>query len=357
MAAKRPNQRRRRRDPFVYAAVAGATALVRATGPDWLSGPLGDLGDLFGRAPFNRERIARSVQNIRWCFPEMSEARARAVAHESYRHLFMLGAESAMSASQFTFERWPHWIELGDLRDAVRLMLSGPSILITGHCGNWELLGAWLGALGLPLHAVYRPFDNLALDGWVRRTRARLGIHLIDKFGAVEQLPVALAAHEPAAFIADQNAGERGLFAPFFDRLASTYKSIGLLAMQFEAPIVCGAAIRKPRDEGDRRIRFRIEVTDVIKPDDWTDQPDPLFYITARYRRAMQIMIEQAPEQYLWMQKAWRSRPRFEREGRAMPSSLRAKLEALPWMTQASLDRLVSRSEQDAREFGVRASA
>ena len=33
------------------------------------------------------------------------------------------------------------------------------------------------------------------------------------------------------AFIGDQNAFDKGLFVPFFDRLASAYKSIALLAI------------------------------------------------------------------------------------------------------------------------------
>ncbi len=39
------------------------------------------------------------------------------------------------------------------------------------------------------------------------------------------------------------------------------------------------------------------------------------------------------PEQYLWMHRRWKSRPRHEREGRPMPGPLRRNLEELPWMT------------------------
>ncbi len=347
VASKRPDQRRRWQDPYVYAGVISGSALLRTLGPGFSGRLLGEIGDLFGRAPFNRPRIERSIANIRWCFPEMGEHRAAAIAHASYRHLFMLAGEQSMSAHEYNFARWPHWIELGDVQEAVQLMLSGPSILITGHCGNWELLGAWLGALGLPLHAVYRPFDNLALDAWVRRTRSRLGIELVDKFGAADALPIALERNELVAFIADQNAGDRGIYVPFFDRLASTYKSIGLLAMRHNAPIICGVANRSSATSdaaAPQRFQYTINVVDIIKPDDWADQADPLFYVTARYRRAMELMIRRAPEQYLWMQKAWRSRPRFEREEKPFPNQLRAKLESLPWMTTTSLARIVESS-------------
>lgn len=58
-------------------------------------------------------------------------------------------------------------------------------------------------------------------------------------------------------------------------------------------------------------------------------------------------MIRRAPEQYLWMHRMWKSRPRHERLNRPFPDTLRRKLESLPWMTQDELELIVERSEQD----------
>ena len=345
--AIRPDQRAHLRDPFVLGAVASATGAIRALGPRTTRPPLAALGDLYTRLPLNRRRLDRATANIRWCFPDLDERAARAVARASWRHLFLLGAEMSVGPRPYRFACWPDWIEPPAAPDAVRTLLEGPAILVTGHCGNWELMGAWLGTLGLPIHAVYRPLDNRALDGWVRRTRSRLGIDLVDKFGAFEIMPKILDRGEPVAFTADQDAGEHGLFVPFFDRLASSYKSIGLLAIKYEIPVVCGGAVRVSHATDPLHLgplRYRIHVADVIHPQDWADEPDPLFTITARYRRAIESLVRLAPEQFLWMQTPWRRRPRFQRRGRPTPSSLLAKLERLPWMTPASLARIVAAS-------------
>lgn len=340
-----PNRPSQWGDPIVSMAVAGVTAAVGALGPTLTRQPIATLGELFSRSPFNRKRLARCVDNIRWCLPGVSEDRARRLAHDSWRHLFLLAAEASMDPRHYRLTNWPRWIELGDVTEAVRLMISGPSILVTGHCGNWELLGSWLASLGLPLHPIYRKLDNRSLDAWVQRTRARVGLHLVDKFGAIEKTPDILANGESISVIADENVREKGVFVPFFDRLSSAHKSIGLLAMRHQTPIICGMAQRLGPDPSSRRVgplRFRIDVEDIIRPDDWADQPDPLYYITARYRRAIEMMIRQAPGQCLWMHDAWKTRPRHELEGKPTPTALREKIERLPWMTPGSLERILT---------------
>jgi hypothetical protein len=52
--------------------------------------------------------------------------------------------------------------------------------------------------------------------------------------------------------------------------------------------------------------------------------------------------VRMRPEQYLWMHRRWKSRPRHERLGRPLPPKLRWNLEQLPWMDQSHLDRLIA---------------
>ena len=63
------------------------------------------------------------------------------------------------------------------------------------------------------------------------------------------------------SLLADQDAGQRGLFVDFFGRPASTHKAIALLAIEHQAPVVVGVA---------RRIgpgfRYEIRCADVIDP-------------------------------------------------------------------------------------------
>jgi KDO2-lipid IV(A) lauroyltransferase len=232
-------------------------------------------------------------------------------------------------------------VELGDLSADLNVLTSGePCLLIGAHCGNWELLGFTLAIMGFPMTAIARPLDNVYLNDWLLSLRERRGLRVLTKWGVTDQINTLITGDDPAGrrigFIADQNAGERGLFVPFLGKLASSYKSIGLLAMHHNVPIIAGYA----RRIGDK-FRYRLEVVDRFGPEDWSDQPDPLFYITARFNRAIEQMVERSPEQYLWIHRRWKSRPKWEREGKEMPASLRSRLEGLPWMNQTELDRLL----------------
>jgi KDO2-lipid IV(A) lauroyltransferase len=197
-----------------------------------------------------------------------------------------------------------------------------------------------LATLGFPMTALARPLDNPYLDHWIRELREKRGLRVLTKWGATDQIVSMIEGSDPTGkrigFIADQNAGGGGLYVPFLGKLASSYKSIGLLAMRYNLPIIAGYA----RRVGDR-FRYHLELIDQFGPEDWCDQPDPLFYITARFNRAIERMVEQSPEQYLWIHRRWKSRPKWELEGKPPPASLYRRMEALPWMTQEELDRVL----------------
>ena len=65
------------------------------------------------------------------------------------------------------------------------------------------------------------------------------------------------------------------------------------------------------RRRGDE-FEFDMGITDIIYPEDWDNQPDELYYITARYTRAIETFIREDPTQYLWIHRRWKTRPRHE---------------------------------------------
>lgn len=318
-----------------YAALRGLFGAFHMFGTEQNMRTAGAFGSLYCR--FVRRHRERARGHIRRSFPMMDEREVERLAEASIRSMFQMFLVEATAVPRLlTPTSWPQHVRPGKIEDSLRLLVgTEPVLFVTGHCGNWELLGFTLALLGFRLNALARPLDNPWLDRWVRDVREARGLTVLTKWGATNEVQRIIESGGRVAFIADQNAGEDGMFVPFFGRLASSYKSIGLLAMRYEVPIVVGAARRIGG-----RFEHELDGVDVIRPKDWADQPDPLFYITARFNRAMEQAIRKAPEQYLWMHRRWKSRPPHEREGTPMPQRLREKLRALPWMCDEELERL-----------------
>lgn len=319
-----------------YIALRTAAALVHCFSKDQNLQMAASIGTLFHR--LNRKRCERSEGNIRRSFPDWPEHRVKEVAEKSLQHMFQIFlVDTLVTPRLITPETWPSYVEIGNVEAMLGHFVRGKSaIVVTGHCGNWELAGHMLAVLGYPCVALARPIDNPLVNQYLLKVREARGTRIVTKWGATPILQETLASGGRVGFIADQNAGTRGMFVPFFGRLASSYKSIGLLAMRYRVPIIVAGVMRIGE-----QFRFRVYCEDSFGPEDWDAQPDPLFYITARFNRGLENMIRKHPEQYLWLHRRWKSRPRHEREDKSFPSSLVAKLEGLPWMTQDLLNELM----------------
>lgn len=282
-----------------------------------------------------RHRI-RTIDHLRIAFPEQSREELEPLAERVMERLVQLAVEVFHTPRVINPDSWPDRISLGPMEPAMPLLNAGkPAILVTGHVGNWEVLGYFLSVLGYPCVAIARPFKQQLIYDWLIGIRERRGMRVISKWQATDQMIEVLSSGGMLGFIADQNAGDKGIFVPFFGKLASTYKSIGLLAIDRRVPVICGYSHRIGPG-----FRHETGVVDVIMPEDWESHPDPLFYVTARYMRAIEQMVRLRPEQYLWMHRRWKSRPRFEQQGKPMPAAMLRNLESLPWMDPATLARL-----------------
>jgi KDO2-lipid IV(A) lauroyltransferase len=265
------------------------------------------IGDLLYR--FDHRHRQRAMGNLRRSFPGLGERELARHARSSMQSLILLGIETLFTTRLVRPDTLARYLTLGDWAPVLRLLMQKDHgvIMLTGHYGNWEILGYALATMGFETVSVARPLDNKFINHWLLGVRERMGQRIIAKKGATEEVVQTLAARGVVAFIADQNAGPKGLFVDFFGRKASTYKSIGLLAIQYRAPVVIGYARREPG-----HFRFHAGLTDIIYPSDWEGLDDPLLYITQRYTAAIEKFVREEPGQYLWVHRRWKTRPKGE---------------------------------------------
>lgn len=259
-----------------------------------------------GWARLSPRHLRRAEEHLTLAFGEsLSAGDRRRIALACLEHWTMFAVELIRAPGLINRYTWHRYLVPVNLEETLRHLLTGQgAILLTGHFGNWELVGHLIACFGFPVAAVMRPLDNVYLNDYLVRTRATHGLALLDKRGATAQAEDLLRRGRLVGFIADQDAGRKGIFVDFFGRPASTYKSIGLLAMQTRVPVIVGYARRL--GEG---FRYEVAVQRIIRPQEWEAQDDPLRWITQTYTREIEAAARQNPPQYLWIHRRWKSQP------------------------------------------------
>jgi KDO2-lipid IV(A) lauroyltransferase len=271
-----------------------------------------ELSRLIGRIMYviDKRHRDRAIGNLKRSFPDMPDRKVRKMAKRSMEALCMLGCEVMFTTRIVRVDTFRKYVTLGPGFDEVMKLLLRKDqglILLTAHYGNWEILGYVLATMGFGTTSVARPLDNPWISDYVFGVRERTGQRIINKKSATLEVTDLLDNKQAVAFVADQNAGKKGMFVDFFGRKASAYKSIGLLAMKYEVPVVIGYA-RRLHD----RFSFECACQDIIQPADWKDKDDPLLYITQRYTKAIEDFVRADPGQYLWVHRRWKTRPKGE---------------------------------------------
>jgi KDO2-lipid IV(A) lauroyltransferase len=266
---------------------------------------------LLGSAMYrlDRKHRQRALANLRNSFPELTDAQRERLARKSMQQMAMLFVEVLFTTRLIRLDTWTRYVELENFKPVMEMLLRQERglILLTGHYGNWEILGYVLATLGFETTSIARPLDNPYVSRFLFDVREKTGQRIIAKKGATPEVQATMNKKGAVGFIADQNAGSKGVFVDFFGRKASTYKSIGLVAMEYDVPVVIGYARRL----GDR-FYFKVGAQDIIYPQDWKSQDDPLRYITQRYTKAIEEIVRVDPGQYWWVHRRWKTRPRGE---------------------------------------------
>jgi KDO2-lipid IV(A) lauroyltransferase len=252
----------------------------------------------------------RALDNLRASFPEKSEQWIWQTGRRSFEHIVMLTIDVLFTPRLVKKYNWRDYSRYKNVERTKWLMQEGRGLLmVAAHYSNFEIVGYLLGLFGFNVYSIARPLDNKYINRYLYGVRRRAGQRIIDKKGAGNLMEELTATGATLCFIADQDAGKKGVFVDFFGRKASTYKSIGLLAITNNVPIVVGYSRRV-----DNRFYFEIGVNRMIFPDEWADKDDPLKWVTAEYTKATEEFVREDPSQYWWLHRRWKHRPRGESE-------------------------------------------
>lgn len=168
------------------------------------------------------------------------------------------------------------------------------AILAGSHIDNWELMGAYVNALGYPVDFMVRGQHNPYFDRYLTRLRASGGVKVIHSERGMKDVIRALKDNRQVAMIADQHGGVGGVLTTFFGRTVSVPRAPAALAVKFGAPILTGYIVRNPDDS------HHFHVDPPLYPDPQADPEAETVRLTRIYTERIEQSIRLRPELWLW---------------------------------------------------------
>ncbi|NMC44684.1 MAG: lysophospholipid acyltransferase family protein [candidate division Zixibacteria bacterium] len=168
------------------------------------------------------------------------------------------------------------------------------AILAGSHYGNWELMGAYINALGYPVDFMVRGQHNPYFDRYLTRLRAGGGVKVIHSERGMKEVIRALKDNRQVAMIADQHGGGGGVLTTFFGRTVSVPRAPAALAVKFRTPILTGFMVRNADDT------HHLRVDPPLYPDPQGDPEVETERLTRIYTERIEQAIRLRPELWLW---------------------------------------------------------
>jgi Kdo2-lipid IVA lauroyltransferase/acyltransferase len=258
---------------------------------------------------FLQPRLQKTAEfNLRLAFPGWTDAQRRDATRNMVRNLGWMAAEFAR-IPKLTKENIESVVILEGHENFLEGQRRGKGVLyLTGHIGAWELSSFAHALYGYPLHYMARPLDNTRLDALVNEYRCASGNKPIFKNESARVMLKILKDSGTVGILADQNTmPEEGVFVDFFGKSACTTTGIARVALHTNAAVVPGYAYW---DDSLQKYRLRFEPpVELIRTGD-TERD--VFENTQRFAKVIEEIIRKHPDQWVWVHKRWKTRPKGE---------------------------------------------
>jgi len=254
-------------------------------------------GALLARVLGERRRVA--ARNLALCFPGLAPGERERLLAENLRDAGAMLAEFALAwmGSSRAIGRIP--VEIDGLEHLEAARRDGAGVLLVGaHFSHLELC-ARLVSQRIRIAGMYREHADAAFEWAIRRARLRYADAMFAKH-EIRQTVRYLRAGGTVWYAPDQDMrGKDAVFAPFFGVPASTITATHHLARLSGARVI--PFFHRRTATGGYAIRLEAPLDGFPSTDVVAD--------TARVNAAIERMVREAPAQYLWLHKRFKTRP------------------------------------------------
>lgn len=251
-----------------------------------------------------REAVARVREHL-----GVPEAEAERIAKASFAQSAMSFLEIAL-VSKFRGLTDPRMRESEGRTHCLRMIPRGrPVVLALAHFGSWELLASLQRDVGdRPLITVVRQNKFAAMNTLIHELRGAQGMLTLEHRNASASVLDLLGREGFAAFLVDHNCrAADAAFLPFLGKIAAVNRGPALLAVRAKA-IVYPFFMERHEDatytlimgEGLDTMTLTGPVSKRVRQ------------VAEYYTRAVEEQVRRKPEQWFWMHRRWKTRPKDE---------------------------------------------
>lgn len=299
-----PKQTRTFADWLVYLAVRLVVSQLTVHPPERIDRWFGLLSKFFSSTLRLRRRLIE--ENLHRVFPHWGRTQHRRTAEAMWLHLLRMICEAAYARRKLHQHNWYDYVRVPHRARLLRFMFDQrPKIVVTGHYGNFEMAGFMNGLFALPTTTIARELDNGYLHDYVTAFRSDGGQSFVSKHQGAEVVNRLLDRGATLALLADQEAGNRGVWVKFLGHYASCHKALALFTLSSSAPMAVVTCRRL-----DRMLNFEVRAIEYVDPE-WTGDRRlaSIEALTLWYNDSLAQEIFASPDQYWWVHRRWRDPP------------------------------------------------
>jgi len=214
-------------------------------------------------------------------------------------HFLALGANalSALKIPTLTFEEVEKVIEVEGIDEMRRAIAGGRGVLAAiNHMGNWELYAHLAGLVpGARLGTVFQALRNKRLNDFINGIRSSQGTLTFDRRRGFNGALALLREPGILGVLIDQNAGDGGIWMPFFNRLSSTSPLAASLAQR------AGAALVPASIQTIGFARWRVAIRPEVP-----SAGRSIEEVTLAVNQVLESQIRESPKDWFWVHNRWK---------------------------------------------------
>ena len=265
------------------------------------------LGRFFGTLAYYLDARHRktAISNLSKCF-DLPEPEIKALALENFKRIgenFICAAKT-ISMKKEKLAKHLQFIGIKKLENAAHSSPERNVVAAIGHFGNFELYArVWEFSSGLKCATTYRSLKHKSFDQLLQYLRLKTGCYYFERRTEAHKLQEFMhKGNIMLGLLADQHAGDKGIWVPFLGIDCSTSAAPAVFALRYKCPLLTAICYRTAL------AKWEIVIGDEI-PTLSNGKPRYIKDICIDMNKALESAVRKDPANWFWVHNRWKPPP------------------------------------------------